>query len=52
MIFYKFICLNQTKEVLVDKEFLTEMVKQDLIAYNDFCEEQQDEGDSQKSQDL
>ena len=43
MIFYKFTCLNQTKEVLVDKEFLTEMVKQDLIAYNDFCEEQQDD---------
>ncbi len=43
MIFYKFTCSNQQKEVLADKEVATEIKKQDLYAYKKFFEEKQDD---------
>ena len=43
MIFYKFTCVNQTKQVSIDKEFNVEMIKQDLLSYKNFCEEMQDD---------
>ena len=43
MIFYKFTCSNQEKEVVTDKAIVTGMIKQDLDAYRKFCEESQDD---------
>ena len=43
MIFYKFTCSNQTKDVSASKEMTDKLVKQDIILYNAFCEEEQDD---------
>ena len=43
MIFYKYTCSNQTKNVSASKEMTDKLVKQDINLYNTFCEEEQDD---------